>query len=92
MIERNKEALNQLSKEQLIYLIEQLDHSQFLIGEICVEVSKYHIDSDKAINKIRNYIYHIPSMYNITGLKAYINMKMGKISESEYRKTIGLED
>jgi hypothetical protein len=87
-----KETLNQLSKEQLIYLIEQLDHSQNLIGEVCVDESKMHIDSDRAVDKIRGYLYHMPSMYNVTNLKAYLDMKMGKISVSEYRKIIGLDD
>ena len=48
--------LNQLSNEQLIYLIEQLNHSLFLIGETCVDESKNHIDSDKAVNKMIDYI------------------------------------
>lgn len=86
------EALNHLSKEQLIYLIEQLDYSQALIGEVCVDESKMHISSDKAVEKIRGYIYHMPSMYNVENLKAYIDMKMDKISVSEYRKIIGLDD
>lgn len=92
MRECDKEALNQLSKEQLIYLIEQLDRSQFLITEACVDESKCHISSDKAVDKIRSYIYDMPSMCNVTNLKAYIDMKMNKISMSEYRKIIGLDD
>lgn len=92
MTNQYKEMLKQLPKEQLIYLIEQLAHSQFLIGETCVEESKQHIDSDKAVDKIRSYIYHMPNAYDVTKLKAYIDMKVGKISVSEYRKIIGLED
>lgn len=92
MTKYEKETLRQLSKEQLIYLIEQLCHSQFLISETCVDESKCHIDSDKAMDKIRGYIYHMPSIYNVEELKAYINMKMNKISIKEYRKIIGLDD
>ena len=92
MTKYEKEILNQLSKEQLIYLIEQLNHSQFLIGEVCVDESKCHIDSNRAIDKIRGYLYNMPSMYNAFDLKAYIDMKMDKISVSEYLKIIGLED
>ena len=92
MIKSHKEQLNCLSKEQLIYLIEQLNDSMFLIGETCVDESKCHIASDKAVDKIRKYIYYIPSMYNTDDMKAYIDMKMGKISAYEYRKIIGLED
>lgn len=91
MTVQGREVLNQLSKEQLIYLIEQLSHSQFIIGEICVEESKCHIDADKAIDKIRDCIYHIPSD-KAEELMAYIDMKMNKISIREYRRMIGLED
>lgn len=92
MVAYYKETLSQLSKEQLIYLIERLDYSQSLIGEVCVDESKMHIDSDQAVDKIRGYLYNMPSMYNADNLKAYLDMKMGKISVSEYRKIIGLDD
>ena len=91
MTKHSKEVLNQLSKEQLIYLIEQLNHSQFMISEVCVDESKWHIKSKEAINKIRGYIYNIPSLYDVTELKAYIDMKTEKISVEEYRKIIGLD-
>ena len=91
MTNQLKEILNELSKEQLIYLIEQFYHSQFLISEVCVEESKRHISSEKAINKIRSYLYDMPSTYNVDNFKALIDMKMGKITVEEYRKTLGLE-
>ena len=91
MTERLKEILNELSKEQLIYLIEQYYHSQFLISETCVDESKQHISSEKAIKKIRNYLYDIPNTYNVDNFKAQIDLKMGKITVDEYRKTLGLE-
>lgn len=91
MTKSEKKVLNELSKEQLIYLIEQLNHNQFLISEVCVDESKWHIDSDKAVDKIRGYIYNMPSLYDATELKAYIDMKMQKISVDEYRKIIGLD-
>lgn len=92
MTEHDKEILSQLSKEQLIYLIEQLNYSQFLISETCVDESKCNIGSDKAIDKIRGYIYQMPNMYNVEELKSYIDMKINKISAKEYRKIIGLDD
>ena len=92
MTQHYKEMLNQLSNEQLIYLIEQLNHSLFLISETCVNESKNHIDSDKAVDEIRNYIYRMPNCYDISELKAYIDMKMGKISIKKYKRIIGLED
>lgn len=92
MIKAHKRTLSELSKEQLIYLIEQMSHSLFLIGEHCVEESKMHISSERAIDKIRKDIYHMPSLYDATFASAFINMKMGKISPEEYRRIIGLED
>ena len=92
MIKSHKEQLNNLSKEQLIYLIEQLNDSMYFIGESCVDESKRHINSEDAIDKIRKHIYYVPSMYRTEDLKAYLDMKMGKISELDYRKIIGLED
>lgn len=80
-----------MSKEQLIYLIDQLNHSQFMISCVLVDESKQHIDSDKAIDMIRERMYQMPSMYDVTELKAYIDMKMEKISVEEYRKIIGLD-
>ena len=91
MTDQLKEILNELSKEQLIYLIEQYCHSQFLISEVCVEESKQHISSERAIKKIRNCLYDMPSTYNVDNFKAQIDLKMGKITVDEYRKTLGLE-
>lgn len=91
MSDQLKEILNELSKEQLIYLIEQYYHSQFLIGEVCVDESKQHISSEKAINKIRSYLYDMPSTYNVDNFKALIDVEMGKISVDECRKILGLD-
>ena len=91
MTDQLKEILNEFSKDQLIYLIEQYYHSQFLISETCVEESKQHISSDKAIKKIRNYLYDMPNTYNVDNFKAQIDLKMGKITVDECRKILGLE-
>ena len=58
MIKAYKRTLSELSKEQLIYLIEQMSHSMFLIGEHCVEESKMHISPERAIDEIKKR--HIP--------------------------------
>ena len=91
MTDQFKETLNELSKDQLIYLIGQYYHSQLLIGEACVEESKQHISSEMAIEKIRKYLYDMPSTYNIDNFKAQIDLKMGKITVEEYRKILGLD-
>ena len=86
-----KDILNELSKDQLIYLIKQFYHSQFLISETCVDESKCHISSEKAVQKIRSYLYNMPNTYNVDNFKAQIDLKMGKITVDEYRKTLGLD-
>ena len=91
MTDQLKEILNELSKEQLIYLIEQFYHSQFLISETCVEESKCHISSENTVQKIHSYLYNIPKTYNMTDFKALIDMKMGKITVDECRKILGLD-
>lgn len=93
MTEKNKQVLNKLSNEQLIYLIEQLLHSQFVIGEVLVDESKQHIASDRAIDKIRREcMCDVPSMNDANALKAYIDMKMGVITVEEYRILMGFSD
>lgn len=91
MTKHTKELLMALSNEQLIYLVEQMSHSLFLIGETCVAESKGHIETTDAIREIRDDIYDLPSVYNEAELKAYIDMKMGKIAPQEYRKLLGFE-
>lgn len=88
MDKEEKRVLKKLSKDQLIYLIEQFHHSTFIISEICVEESKLHIKSDDAVDQIRDELYIMPSMYDETNLKAYIDVHMGKITAEEYRNII----
>ena len=49
----SKKILNALTKEQLIFLINQYQHMEFLISEVCVNESKQHIPSEQAIEEIR---------------------------------------
>jgi hypothetical protein len=88
MIKHEKEVLGTLSKEQLIHIIDQCEHSLFLISETCVEESKLHISSKDAVEQIRDYIYTVPSRWNEKELKAYLDMEMGKITGEEFRKII----
>lgn len=84
----NKEALMTLSTEQLIHIIDKCDHSLFLISEVCVDESKMDISSDKAVEKIRNYMYDVPRCLDEKELKAEIDYEMGKITSKEYRRII----
>lgn len=91
MVDFKKQILLQLPQEHLIYLIDKLEHSLAIIGEICVEESKQHIDSSDAVDEIRENIYQMPSLYKADETKAFIDMKMGKITPNDYRKLIGLD-
>lgn len=76
MIDCQKDILMELSKEELVYLIEQLCHSQFLIGEVCIDESKLHIDSYKAVEKIRKYLYRMPPLYDVETVREYLQVEM----------------
>ena len=89
-----EENLNACSKEQLIFLINKYWNSTCNIGEICVDESKMHISSEKAMNKIREELRSLdfPFACNSEILLAFIDYKMGKIKMAEYRKRLGLDD
>lgn len=77
MTDHKKDVLMELSKEELVYLIEQLCHSQFLIGEVCVDESKLHVDSCKAVDKIRKYLYRMPPLYDVETVREYLEVEKG---------------
>lgn len=89
-----EENLKTCSKEQLIFLIDKYWNSMCIISEVCVNESKMHISSERAINKIREELGNLnfPFSSDSERLSAFIDYKMGKIKMSEYRKRLGLED
>ena len=91
MTDQFKEILNELSKDQLIYLIEKFYDSQFIISEICVAESKLHITPKTAIKKIRYNLCDLPNTYDAEYFKAYLDYDMDKITVDEYRKILGLD-
>lgn len=84
MLDCERQAMKSLSKEQLIYLIEQLLHNQESIRTICSEVSKKHMCSDEAVLRIGAGLYDMTTI-NTRTLPAYIDMKLGKITPEEFR-------
>ena len=86
-----QEILYELSKEQLVYLIERHYNSMLCIGETCADESKMHISSENAVNNIRECIYTFPMMLDTEKLKNYLDWEMGNISTEEYRKILGLD-
>ena len=82
------ENLSKLTKEQLIYLIEKYEDTNFLISETLVEESKWHIKSDEAIRRIREYLQKGWCDLHNDYLSDFIDMKLGKISPDEYRNIV----
>ena len=84
----NREVYKNLSKDQLLYLVEQYHNSMFWIGETCVDESKNEIDSHTAITRIRKNIFFPPVASGSKNLSRWIDYKRGLISEENYRKII----
>lgn len=74
MTRHDKKVLQELSKEQLIYLIEQMKSSLCKIGEACVEESKGHRSSNGAVEDIRGYIFNMPSLVDAEKAKRAIDL------------------
>lgn len=85
-----KRNLEKLDKEQLIYIIDQLYSLYFGIGEICLHVSKWDMDSQEAISDIRELCNDIQydTKFRDKHFSDYINMKLGKMTPAEYRKIV----
>lgn len=79
---------DELSKEQLIFLLQRYQYSMFMISEICVSASKQEISAEDALNEIRDNIADIPYMSNGKELSTWVDYMRGKISSKEYRKII----
>lgn len=85
-----KRNLEKLDKEQLIYIIDQLYHLYFGVGEICLHVSKYDMDPQEAISDIRELCNNTQydTKFRDKNFSDYINMKLEKITPAEYRKIV----
>lgn len=90
MRESIKRNLEKLDKEQLIYIIDQLYHLYFGVGEICLHVSKLDMDPQEAISDIRELCNNTQydTKFRDEHFGDYINMKLGKITLGEFRKIV----
>ena len=75
-------------KIENLYLIEQYEYTNFLISEALVEESKWHIKSDEAIRRIREYLQKEWCDLHNDYINDFIDMKLGKISPDEYRNIV----
>ena len=76
MTKHEKEVLQELPKERLIYLIEQMKSSLCKIGEACVSESKGHRTPEEAVEDIRGYIFDMPILIDTKKAKEVIDLMM----------------
>lgn len=74
----------------MIYIIKRYESALYNICEICVEESKWHIESNKAVEKIRKNL-DVVNDISYLDMQNKLDFLMGKIDAKEYRKRIGLE-
>lgn len=88
----SKKILNALTKEQLIFLINQYQNIEFIISEICVNESKQHIPSEQAIEEMRKELHNcnFPFYTSTEEFISLLDYKMGKITLGEYKERIGI--
>ena len=95
MTELKKEAYSQLTKEQLMWIIEQWESCGSAIIETMVDKSKSHITAERACADIRRYLTMNKALsldyLRTEHLKAEIDFHTGVIDRTECRKRLGLE-
>lgn len=86
-----KENLDKLTKDDLIYLLREYDHTWFCIGEVLVDQSKQNINNEYAIDEIRGYLSELNGLnLRSNRLDLEIKLRKGEITPEEYRKiTLG---
>lgn len=84
-----KENLDKLTKDELIYIIGEYNHTYFCIGETLVDQSKQNISNDYAFEKIRGYLSEIDRINpRNDNLSLEIKLKKGEIAPEEYRNIV----
>lgn len=93
MLDETRNNLLNLSKEQLISIIDNWKHIDFLIDCVLVEESKWHISSSEAIRQIREYLRRKKyDSLDDEHLGDLIDCDNGVISVEEYRRRVGLDE
>lgn len=93
MTKREYSNLQKLSNEQLIQIIKDYRHNEFMIGELLVDVSKHHIDAEDVVEEIRACLNNAPQYkFYDEHLGDYVDLQLEKITPEEYRNIIlGIE-
>lgn len=95
MTELEKEAYSQLTKEQLIWIIDQWESFGSAILETMFDKSESRINAERACADIVRYLTANKAIdlnyLRPEHLKAEIDFYMGNIDRTECRKRLGLE-
>lgn len=84
-----KKNLEELTRDDLIYLLREYDHIWSCIGETLVDQSKQNISDEYAIDKIRSYLSEINRLNPRSNrLDLEIKLRKGEITPDEYRKIV----
>lgn len=75
---RHIKELEQLTKEQLMWLIEQQNHILFIVGEELVRESKQDVSAEHVVEKIRELMKNEYLSLNDSGLSDYIDKRLAK--------------
>lgn len=88
-LERN---LPKCNKEQLIFIVKQLNEALTYVSETCVDESKSYINSRQAIEKIREHLQLVHSIICASNKNFVeeIKWQMGEISIEELHNIMGL--
>ena len=95
MTELKKEAYSQLSKEQLMWIIDQWESFGSAILETMFDKSESRINAERACADIVRYLTANKAIdlnyLRPEHLKAEIDFQLGKIDKAECRRRLGLE-
>lgn len=84
-----KKNLEELTRDDLIYLLREYDHTWSCIGETLVDQSKQNISDEYAIDKIRSYLSETNRLNPRSNkLDLEIKLRKGEITPDEYRKIV----
>ena len=84
-----KKNLEELTRDDLIYLLREYDHTWSCIGETLVDQSKQHISNEYAIDEIRGSLSELNGLNPRSNrLDLEIKQRKGEITQDEYRKIV----
>lgn len=84
-----KENFDKLTRDDLIYLLREYDHTWSCIGETLVDQSKQHISNEYAIDEIRGSLSELNGLNPRNDrLNLEIKLRKGEITQDEYRKIV----